>query len=475
MKLGVRKIRESVLETRAVRVLIALALLAAGLAGLAESGRAEAAQAGENVARIIELDGAIDNVAARYIKRGLESAASGGVGLVIIELDTPGGLLDATRTIVTDLFASQVPVVVYVAPEGAQAASAGTFIAAAASKLAMAPATNIGAASVVGPGGEDLPETLQKKANQDAAAFLRSIADRRDRPGDALEAAVFEAAAYSAEESVELGIADLIAANTGDLLSQLDGTEVEVSDGKTVTLQTTGMVIERVDMNVIERALSFLANPNIAFLLISIGGIALIVEIWNIGLWIPGTIGVILLLLGFAGVGHLPFSWAGVGLMALAMVLFLLEAQAPGVGYFGAAGTVCLILGGIFLVGFFGTPELPGPQIGVSRWLLFSVGAVAGLVVLWFANEIRRSRRDDRYVSPVAHGRIIGMDAVVEVRLAPTGEVRVAGETWTAELEGQGAAEIGEKVVVSRREDIKLYVARPEQEQTVNHAEADHS
>ena len=252
------------------------------------------------------------------------------VSVVIIELDTPGGLLDATRTIVTDIFASPVPVVVYVAPEGAQAASAGTFIAAAASIAAMAPATNIGAASVVGPGGEDLPETLQKKANEDAAAFLRSIADRRERPGDALEAAVFEAAAYSAEESVELGIADLAAANTGDLLSQLDGMEVEVSDGKTVTLQTTGMVIERVDMNVIERALSILANPNIAFLLISIGGIALIVEIWNIGLWIPGTIGVVLLLLGFAGVGQLPFSWAGVGLMVLAMVLFLLGGAGPG-------------------------------------------------------------------------------------------------------------------------------------------------
>ncbi len=473
MKRAARQIRPGAPIGRAARCLLALALLAAGLAGLAESGRAEAAQAGENVARVIELDGAIDNVSARYIKRGLESAASDGVSVVIIELDTPGGLLDATRTIVADIFASPVPVVVYVAPQGAQAASAGTFVAAAASIAAMAPATNIGAASVVGPGGEDLPETLQKKANEDAAAFLRSIADRRDRPGDALEAAVFEAAAYSAEESVELGIADLVATNTGDLLSQLDGLEVEVSDEKTVTLQTTGMVVERVDMNVIERSLSILANPNIAFLLISIGGIALIVEIWNIGLWIPGTIGVILLLLGFAGVGQLPFSWAGVGLMVLAMVLFLLEAQAPGVGYFGAAGTVCLILGGIFLVGFFGTPEIPGPQIGVSKWLLYSVGAVAGLVVLWFANEVRKSRRDDRYVSPLSHERIIGMEAVVEVRLAPAGEVRLSGETWSAELEGPGVAEIGEKVVVSRREDIKLFVARPEQVQQDNRPESD--
>ena len=267
----------------------------------------------------------------------------------------------------TDIFASPVPVVVYVAPEGAQAASAGTFVAAAASINAMAPATNIGAASVVGAGGEDLPETLQKKANEDAAAFLRSIADRRGRDVDALEAAVFEATAYSAAEAVELGIADFVATDIGDLLSRLDGTEIEVSDG-VVTLRTTGTVIERVDMNIIERSLSFLANPNIAFLFISIGGIALIVEIWNVGLWIPGTIGVILLLLGFAGVGQLPFSWAGVGLLVMALVLFLLEAQAPGIGYFGAAGTVCLILGGIFLVGFFGPPEIPGPQIGVSRW-----------------------------------------------------------------------------------------------------------
>ena len=170
--------------------------------------------------------------------------------------------------------------------------------------------------------------------------------------------------------------------------------------------------------------------------------------------------------IGFRRRGQLPFSWAGVGLLALAMVLFALEAQAPGVGYFGAAGTVCLILGGIFLVGFFGTPEIPGPQIGVSRWLLYGVGLTAGLVVLWFGNEIRKSKRDDRYVSPLSHERIVGMDAVVEVRLAPTGEVRVAGETWVAELEGQGAAEIGETVVVSRIEEIKLFVTRPEREGT---------
>ena len=465
MKRAVRQIRRRAPVRRAVRVLVALALLAVGLVGVTESGRAQAAQGGDHVAMVVELDGAIDNVSARYIKRSLERAASDGVGLVIIQLDTPGGLLDSTRDIVTDIFASPVPVVVYVAPEGAQAASAGTFVAAAASINAMAPATNIGAASVVGAGGEDLPETLQKKANEDAAAFLRSIADRRGRDVDALEAAVFEATAYSAAEAVELGIADFVATDIGDLLSRLDGTEIEVSDG-VVTLRTTGTVIERVDMNIIERSLSFLANPNIAFLFISIGGIALIVEIWNVGLWIPGTIGVILLLLGFAGVGQLPFSWAGVGLLVMALVLFLLEAQAPGIGYFGAAGTVCLILGGIFLVGFFGPPEIPGPQIGVSRWLLYGVAITAGLVVLWFANEVRQSRRNDRYVSPVAHERIVGMDAVVQVRLAPAGEVRVAGETWSAELEGSGVAEIGESVVVSRMDDIKLLVVRPEREET---------
>ena len=162
----VRQMRQCGPFGRAARSFLALALLAAGLAGLAEAGRAEAAQDGGNVARVVELDGAIDNVAARYIKRGIDNAVSDGVSLVIIELDTPGGLLDATRTIVTDIFASPIPVVVYVAPEGAQAASAGTFIAAAASQLAMAPATNIGAASVVGPGGEELPETLAEEGQR---------------------------------------------------------------------------------------------------------------------------------------------------------------------------------------------------------------------------------------------------------------------------------------------------------------------
>ena len=451
---------------RAVRLSAALLFVLGGLSGLVYSGRAEAAQ-GAPVVRVVELDGAIDNVASRYVTRSLDGAVRDGVSVVIIRLDTPGGLLDATRTIVERIFASPVPVVVYVAPEGAQAASAGTFVGASASVLAMAPATNIGAASVVGPGGEDLPETISKKANEDAAAFIRSIADRRGRNGDALETAVSEASAWSASEAAEVGISDLVASDLNELLEGIDGMEVEVSGGS-IELDTGGALeIEFVDMNLIERSLSFLADPNIAFLLVSLGGLALVIELWNFGLWIPGTLGVMMLLLGFAGVGNLPFSWAGVGLLALAIVLFFMEAQAPGVGFFGAGGTVALILGGIFLVGFFGAPEIPGPALSVNRWLLYGLAIAAGLTVLWFANEVRRSRTVSGYASPLAREQIVGQNAVVEVKLAPSGEVRVAGESWLAELEvDEGVAEVGETVVVSQVDNIRLVVARQDKTET---------
>ena len=447
---------------RPVRLALALSAIIAGLAGLTGLGgwgRAAWASDAQPVARVVELDGAIDNVAARYVTRSIDTAAREGVDVLVIRLNTPGGLLNSTRDIVEAIFASPVPVAVYVAPEGAQAASAGTFVAASASVFAMAPATNLGAASVVGPTGEDLPETIGKKASEDAAAFIRSIAERRGRNGDELEQAVREAVAWSATEAVELGIADLVAVDVNDLLAQLDGMEVEVVEG-TVILETSSPSIETVEMNLIERSLSFLADPNIAFLLISLGGLGLIVELWNIGMWIPGAIGIIMLLLGFAGVGNLPFSWAGVGLLILAMVLFFMEAQAPGVGFFGAGGTVALILGGIFLVGFFGAPEIPGPALSVNRWLLYVVAIAMGLFVLWIANEIRKASTGRGYVSPVSKDGILGQEAVVEVRLAPSGAVRVAGESWTAELEAGGAAEVGETVTVSGIDEVKLLVKR---------------
>jgi len=402
---------------------------------------------------VVELDAPIDKVSARFLKRALDEAGDGSAEVVVIRIDTPGGLLDATRDMVGDVFGSEVPVVSYVAPEGAQAASAGTFVATAAAFLALAPATNIGAAAVVGAGGEDLPETLSRKATEDAAALIRSIASRRDRPLAPLEATVREARSYSADEAVELGIAELVVPSLEQLLEALDERTLTAADGP-VTVHTAGADIRTIEMNIFERILSFLADPNIAFLLISLGALALAVEIWSPGLWVPGAIGLVSLILGFAGVGFLPFTWAAVALLALAVLFFVLEALHPGFGLFGGFGTVALILGGLFMLG---GSELPGQALRVSPWLLAGIGVLAALFTVLLVREMRLSHRVV-YTSPFAREQLLGQLAEVTVRLAPKGEVRLAGETWRAELKGADSAEVGDRVRVAELAQLGLLV-----------------
>jgi membrane-bound serine protease (ClpP class) len=400
----------------------------------------------EPYALLVELDHPIDNVTARFVSRTLGSDEAENAEVVIIRLDTPGGLVDAMRDMVGDIFSAPRPVAVFVAPEGARAASAGTFVTAAAGVAAMAPATNIGAAAVVGGGGEDLPETLAEKATQDAVALMRSIAERRDRNAEALEETVLEARAFSAEEARDENIIDLVADDVPDLLRQLDGMSIPVGDDEMteVTVDTDGLAVRSVELSLVEQFLSFLADPNIAFLLVSLGSLAIVVELFNFGTIIPGVLGVVMLVLGFTGVGQLPFSWGGVALIILAMVFFIAEAQAPGLGVFGALGAVTLVLGGLFLVGFFGTPEVPGsPQVRVSPWLLAGTGIAVGAAVVWLAWEFQKARRGPGgYISPVAREAMIGQVATVSRRLDPKGEVHFADEFWEATLPpGQQADE----------------------------------
>jgi membrane-bound serine protease (ClpP class) len=426
----------------------ALVLVGVGLLLGAGTAHAQVSE-GERYALLVELDHPIDTVTARFVSRTLDSEEAEGAEVVIIRLDTPGGLVDAMRDMVGDIFSAPRPVAVFVAPEGARAASAGTFITAAAGVAAMAPATNIGAAAVVGGGGEDLPDTLAEKATQDAVALLRSIAERRDRNAEALEETVLDARAFSAQEALDADIIDLIADDVPDLLDQLDGMTMPVGDDETtgITVDTDDLPVRSVELNFVERFLSLLANPNIAFLLVSLGGLAIVVELFNFGMVIPGVLGVVMLILGFTGVGQLPFSWGGVALITLAMVFFVAEAQAPGLGVFGALGAVTLILGGLFLVGFFGTPEVPGsPQVRVSRWLLAGTGIVVGATVVWLAWEFRKARRGPGYVSAVAREAMIGRVATVSRSLDPTGEVRFAGEFWEATLPSGQHADPGTPV-----------------------------
>ena len=366
---------------------------------------------------------------------------------------------------VNTILESRTPIAVYVSPAGAHAASAGTFIGAAANILAMAPVTEIGAAAAVGSQGEDLGETMQVKANEDAAALIRGIAEKRGRNVEALEATVFEAKAYSAEEAVDIGIADVVANDLDELLHWAEGRTVETAAGETQLHGLLNSRIEESEYTMWDRFLGVIANPNLAFLLISLGSLALIVELWNFGSFIPGTIGVVLLILGFAGVGQLPFQWAGIVLIVVAVILIAAEIFViPGFGFFGVAGVIALVLGGLFLFPFpsIEAPELPGGQIQVSRWMLGGIGAVLLAFVIWMIYELRRVSRSESYLPTGSSQLLIGQTALVTKPLDPEGEIYAAGEHWTAHTPDRTHIKTGSTVKITQIEGVTLVVEQQE-------------
>ena len=406
-------------------------------------------------AALIEIDGSIHAVAARYLERALDTADEEGARVAIVTLDTPGGLLSSTRDMVGAIQESPVPVVVYVSPSGARAASAGTFIAASAHVAAMAPVTNIGAASPVSGAGGDLPEAVEQKATQDAAAFMRDIAATRGRNADALTDTILRATAYSATEAVEKNVVDLIAGGLEDLLSQIDGRTVQIR-GRDVVLDTAGLEIRSIDRTQVEQFLGFIANPNIAFLLFVIGSIGLVVEIFSPGLIGPGVIGVLCLALAFLSFGYLPVNWVGVALLVFAAVLFFLELQAPGVGFFAIAGVVSFLIGAFFLFGGINPPPIPTPSFRVSLWLVGGVGAAMAATTIVSMRFLAADRRTV-YVSPSAN--LIGKTAMVVTALDPKGSVRVVGEKWTAVTQSGRPVEAGKEVVVVEVDGLTLKVS----------------
>ena len=414
---------------------IGIALLLANSAGMfLNAPVATQAQAiGTGSVRLIEIDRAIDSVTERFLLRELDDAQASGSSLIVIRLNTPGGSLASTRKIVSAMLAASTPIATWVAPPGAQAASAGIFVAAAGHVFAMASGTNAGAASVVSLTGDELSETMQAKANEDAAALMRSIARERGRSVTALEQTVFDAKAYTSDEALDIGIVDLIASDINGLLSELDGESVDINGGE-VQLNTGDASVEHAQLGALERLLTIISNPSLAFLFISLGGIGLIVELWNFGTWIPGILGIVFLILGFAGIGQLSFEWAGIALIGVALVMFTLEiALAPGLGIFGIGGVIALIAGGLFLFPVWDTPDLPGAPGIVNRWMLGGVGAVMLGAVLLIIREIRKDNEAIPYTSKGSTDLLIDQVAEAVTPLTPTGSVRIAGELWSAE------------------------------------------
>ena len=406
---------------------------------------------------VVTVDGVINPVAERYLGRGIDAAARDGAGLLVVRLDTPGGLLGSTRGMVERLLAAPVATAVYVAPAGARAGSAGTFIAAAANFAVMAPGTNIGAATPVASDGRDLGDTLASKVENDAAALLRSIAQERGRNAELLEATVRQAASYTAREAVDGNVVDFIAADLDGLLAALDGRTAQTARGA-VTLDTEGAAVRELDRNLLEGLLGFLADPNVSFLLLALGGLGLVIELFSPGLIAPAVVGVVCLVLAFVGLGNLPANWAGVALILLAIGLAAAEVAVAGFGVLGVASAVCLFVGGLLLFAQFGDASPTLPALGVNRWLLGGAAAVTGAGVLYLAREAVKSRRPRP--SGDAAAAIIGERGTVTRRLAPRGVVRLANDTWTAVAAGDGVLEAGATVRVVGMEGLTLVVAR---------------
>ena len=443
-----------------------VACLALGTVGQAV-GQAVAQDVAQDVggarqAHVVTIDGIINPVSARFLERAVEGAEAADAEVIVLVLNTPGGLLDSTRRMVETIFASGVPVIVYVAPSGGRAASAGTFITAAGHIAAMAPGTNIGAASPIGGQGEELPETLKEKIFEDTAAEIRAIAERRGRAVEPLEATVLEAKAYTANEALELGIIDLVVSSVTELLEEIDGREVlvETEEGEvTVTLETAGLTVRDVEMGFFDRLLSFIADPNIAFLLLSLGGLGLVVEMWSPGLIFPGVSGLIALVLAFMALGNLPGNWAGIALLLLAFVLAMTEASVDGFGVLGALGIVSFVLGGVLLFAHFGTPSPVLPSFRVSLWVLVPVSAAMAASVGGLTYSMVQSRREQHREGP-EELPFIGAGGVVTAVLNPRGTVRVRGQMWGASAADGERIERGAGIVVVAEEGALLTVER---------------
>ncbi len=459
------------------KLLVAMALASLGLASLLASfsplsAQSENTQAGSAPGRaaIIELNTSIDSVVANFLERGIGDATNDGAQFLIILLDTPGGSLDATRDIVREIFESEIPVVVFVSPAGARAASAGTFVAAAAHVAAMSPATSIGAASPVRFDGRDLDTTLKAKVTEDAVAFIQSIAEERNslagrqvRNSDALAETVRDASAFSHQGALDVGIIDLIADNTTDLLSKLDGMRITLNSGQEVVLATDGITTYEISPNFFERFVDFIASPTLAFLLLAVGGTGIIVELWNPGLFIPAIIGFIALGIAVLALVNLPANWLGLGLIILAMALFYFETQAPGFGVFGLGGAISFVFGGLLLFGDLTSGERSLPGGGTTEINLVAfIGVSAGLfacmaATFWF---LREAKKAPQYVTPTALSEVVGKigRATTDLNPGESGSVHVVDEDWSAEADQPISK--GESVIVEEVDGFTVKVAK---------------
>jgi membrane-bound serine protease (ClpP class) len=434
------------------RFLFALPLLL-GIIGLLAGGPVRAASG--DVA-VLPATGVVDNVLAGYLEEGIAKAAADGAPAVIVRLNTPGGSLDATQKIVSALLEAPLPTIVWVAPSGARAASAGTFITLAGHVAVMAPGTNIGAASPVGGQGEDIPGTLGDKVRNDAIANIRSIAEARGRNVDWAEQTVSEAHSSPASEAVSVGAVDGIADSLPAVLAFAEGRTVQVR-GQPVVISTAGAGTTELAMNPFQSLLHLLSDPNVAFILFTLGFYGLLFELQSPN-FVTGILGALALILAFIGFGSLPLNVAGLLLIGLAIALFVLEFTVTSHGLLTIGGIICFALGASALYTAPGTPT--APAISVDPAVIAVVTGLTGAYVAFVLFVVVRWRRRMGHTLMTSTGPIVGAGSMGLVRTAllPDGVVYASGEEWTARTEAGASIAPGTPVRVVRRDGLRLIV-----------------
>ena len=431
------------------RPLLAIVAFLAGFAALLPT--AGPARAAQPVASI-EMDGAITPVTVRLLTMALDRAQSEGAQALIVQLNTPGGLERSMRSMVQTILGSPIPVIVYVAPTGARAASAGVFITMAAHVAAMAPATNIGAAHPVAVGGS-MDKEMSKKVENDAAAFVRTIATERGRNAEWAEKAVRSSVSATEREAVKLKVVDLVAENVPDLLAKIDGRALKTPKGS-VTLATKDAPVKVIEVRFRDRFLALISDPNVAYLLMMAGMLGIFFELSNPGSVLPGVIGGISLILAFFAFQSLPVNWAGLLLILFGLVLLIAEIKIVSHGLLAIGGVVAMLLGSLML---YDAPETRGIRLS---WFVIipTVGTTAGLVFFAVTMGVRALYRPSVTGSSAMVGRI----GVTRTPLGPEGQVLIDGELWRA-VSPDGRIEAGEAVQVTAIDGLTIKVIRSAQ------------
>lgn len=402
---------------------------------------------------VLTIKGTINPVLVDYVGRGIADAEKDGAQLVVIQMDTPGGLDKAMRDIIQEIVNAKVPVAVYVAPSGARAASAGVYITLSAHVAAMSPNTAIGAATPVQMGAEgaqQTPDELKRKIINDAAAYIRSLAESHGRNADWAERAVRDGVSITEQEALKLNVIDMVSPDLNTFLTQLDGKQVKMLDGTTRTLQTRNTSIINVGMRAIESFLYAIADPNIAFILLSIAALGITVEIFNPGLIFPGVIGAICGVLAFYALGQLPVNIAGILLIVLAIIFFVAEALTATFGILLTGGIISLIIGGLILF------QGGSPVFRVDPWLIAIVTIILVGVFFFVISRVVRAHRKQ---ATTGREELVGKVAVARTALDPEGLVFFKGERWEAVSE-VGKIEPREEVVITKVDGLKLYVTK---------------